>query len=60
MEITEVTNISYVFHWFLIQIHNILQWTVGSTLPCGGVRGQNDPPQSFIVIMIFYFFLLFN
>ena len=43
MEITEVTNVLYVFHWFLIQTHNILQWTVDSTLPCGGVGGQNDP-----------------
>ena len=46
MWITEVTNTLYVFHWFLVQIHNILetlQWTVGSTLPCKGVGGQNDP-----------------
>ena len=25
-------NLLYVFHWFLMQIHNILRWTVGSTV----------------------------
>ena len=25
----EVTTLLYAFHWFLIQIHNILQSTVG-------------------------------
>ena len=25
-------NRLFPFHWFLIEIHNILQWTVGSTV----------------------------
>ena len=49
MEITEVTNISYVFHGFLIQIHNILHWAMGSKLPCGGVWGQNHFSSRWII-----------
>ena len=26
------SNLLHVFHWFLMQIHNILQWTVVSTV----------------------------
>ena len=32
MLLTEVTTLLYVFHWFLIQIRNILQWTVVATV----------------------------
>ena len=60
MEITEVTNISYVFHGFLIQIHNILHWAMGSKLPCGGVWGQNHPHSLLLWSWFSIFFLLFN
>ena len=33
MPLTEVATLLYAFHWwFLIQICNILQWRVGSTV----------------------------
>ena len=32
MKLTKVTTLLYVFHWFLKQICNILQWTVVSTV----------------------------
>ena len=31
MYLTEVTILLYIFDWFLMQIRNILQWTVVST-----------------------------
>ena len=31
--INRSNNLLYVFHWFLVQIHNILQWTADSRVP---------------------------
>ena len=38
-ETNRTNNLLHVFHLFLIQIHNILQWTVSSTVRC-----KNDKP----------------